>query len=562
MTIEAIDATQYSIGKIFSNDFIFHIPRYQRPYSWTTKQAGELLDDLLTFVGNEKNIDALSPYFMGSIVLVKLQAKSNVEVVDGQQRLTTLTILLSVLRALISKDEAEQLTIFIYEKGLKILGIDGVYRLNLRKQDKEFFQKYIQNKDMLEDLKQLDTIKLLDSQRNIYDNALFFLKKLSEHSQDDLFRLARAIVTKCFLVVISTSDIGSAYRIFSTLNGRGLDISLTDILKSDLLGKISTTKEEEYTDKWEGAEEQLGRAAFESLFSHIRMIHRQTKLRGTVLAEITDYIHSIDNPEQFIDQIVLPYANAFDTIIQADYQSRHQTKVPLINSLLRWLNRIDNADWLPPAIHYLTRNENDAEALLHFFSDLERLAAGLMIRRVSINGRVERYGKILSAIDDNGDLYAANSPLQLTANEINDIYNELNGNLYLSSEVCRYVMLRLNAELFEMQAAFKYKIITIEHVLPQNPASNSIWLTWFPDKELQEKYVHCLGNLVLLSRRMNSQARNYDFEKKKKIYFTAANGVVPFSLTLQVFNYNTWTPEILEQRQEMLLNKLKNLWRL
>src|SRR3712207_1048229 len=97
-TPKTLSAQEQPLAKIFSDDFAFSIPGYQRPYAWTTEHAGELLDDLLDFMGTDgESRGALNPYFLGSIVLIKGLTPES-EVVDGQQRLTTLTILLAVLR--------------------------------------------------------------------------------------------------------------------------------------------------------------------------------------------------------------------------------------------------------------------------------------------------------------------------------------------------------------------------------------------------------------------------------------------------------------------------------
>ena len=77
-------------------------------------------------------------------------------------------------------------------------------------------------------------------------------------------------------------------------------------------------------------------------------------------------------------------------------------------------------------------------------------------------------------------------------------------------------------------------IVTIEHVLPQNPAPNSAWTRWYPSSEERHRYVHQLGNLVLLSQRKNSSAQNYEFDLKKEKYFK--RGVTNYALTIQVLN--------------------------
>ena len=159
MTVAKIHGVEFPIRKIFSNDFNFKIPLYQRPYSWTTKQAGELLDDLISFIGPDKNvsIDALGPYFLGSIVLIKDESQPDAEVVDGQQRLTTLTILLSALRHTITTpDYVNGMTDYLYQEGKPLEGSLNRYRLTLRKRDAEFFRAHIQDVGQIAQLNKLN----------------------------------------------------------------------------------------------------------------------------------------------------------------------------------------------------------------------------------------------------------------------------------------------------------------------------------------------------------------------------------------------------------------------
>jgi len=140
-----IHGSEYPIKKIFSDDFVFTIPLYQRAYAWTTEESEELLQDLMRAMDSyEASIDDLPPYFLGSIVLIKGD-EPLAEVIDGQQRLTTLTILLAALRSFIKSEYVEGLTSFLCEKGNAITGTPKRYRLRLRERDAHFFQKYIQD---------------------------------------------------------------------------------------------------------------------------------------------------------------------------------------------------------------------------------------------------------------------------------------------------------------------------------------------------------------------------------------------------------------------------------
>lgn len=108
---------------------------------------------------------------------------------------------------------------------------------------------------------------------------------------------------------------------------------------------------------------------------------------------------------------------------------------------------------------------------------------------------------------------------------------------------------------------YDYDTVTVEHVLPQNPSAGSDWLKWFPETSARMAWVHRIGNLALLTRKKNSAASNYDFERKKTAYF-AKGGVSPFVLTTQVLNDQEWTQSIISARQQELVARLEAHWRL
>lgn len=132
MPATKIQAAERPVGDVFSDSFQFSIPRYQRPYAWTTEQAGEMFDDLLAAAMEKASYEEVDPYFLGSVVLVKDENSPSAEVVDGQQRLTTLTILLSCLREHVTEKIANSLEARIFQKGDAIKGTIDQPRLTLR----------------------------------------------------------------------------------------------------------------------------------------------------------------------------------------------------------------------------------------------------------------------------------------------------------------------------------------------------------------------------------------------------------------------------------------------
>lgn len=563
MSTMKIHGSEQTLSKVFSDDFAFEIPHYQRPYSWMPDQTGELLNDLLGTLGADTTpIEEIPPYFLGCIVLIKQENTADAKVVDGQQRLTTLTILLAVLRECIEeRASAEDLTQFLYAKGNRMLGTSNRYRLLVRDKDRAFFQEHIQEPGGLATLMRVDARQLEStSQLNLWANSIYLTAKVKELSDELRKRLARFLLSRCILVVVSSPDPDSAYRIFSILNNRGLDLSHADILKAEIIGKLPAAISEDYSEKWEDTEDALGVDAFKDLFAHIRMIHRKQKMRDTILKEFRDYVVPRYPAKDLIDKIIVPLADAYQEIKEASFESSRLAEE--VNDLFRWLNQIDNIDWMPPAIRYLKEHHDNPDALVRFFADLERLAAFMMISRVDINKRIDRYGRLLTAMEEQADIYAAESPLQLSEEERLAAVKALDGDLYPIKNVPKYVLLRLDAALSEGEAKYIHKAVSIEHVLPQTPEADSEWCRNFPDPAAREATVHRLGNLVLLSHKKNSAAQNYDFDKKKTKYFVSTGKVSPFALTTQVLNEKVWTLPVLERRQKDLLGRLKSLWRL
>ncbi|MDE2272242.1 MAG: DUF4357 domain-containing protein [Xanthomonadaceae bacterium] len=541
-------ANEQPLSRIFSDEYVFSIPGYQRPYAWTTEQAGELFEDLRDFMkGDERPLPHVPPYFLGSIVLIKEEESPPAIVVDGQQRLTTLTLLLSAIRASATDTQVRKgLSRLIYEQGDVIVNTANHYRLTLRERDREFFREFVQHENGITRLVQLDR-KLSDSQSKLRENAKLFQSRLADISEAERVKLAQFMATRCYMVVVCTPDLDSAYRIFDVLNSRGLDLSATDILKAEIIGKIPADKRSHYTKTWEDIEQDLGRDDFGNLFSHIRMIYRKAKPKGTLLKEFRDHVPIVE-PMGFVDAVLVPLAEAYREIAGADYSS--QSGAEVVNANFAWLNRIEFKDWMPPALAFLSAHRNEPQEVSRFFVALERLVYSMMIAKWGVNNRIERCSALTASIYSNHDLWALDSPLLMTPREKRDVYDALSGSLYEthSARALATILLRLDGLLSGGGASYEYGTITVEHVLPQSPKPGSHWLIWFPDEQGREYWVDRLGNLALLTRKKNSSANNRDFEWKKQAYF-AKSGISPFVLTTQVIRVDEWTPEVVSRLQ-------------
>ncbi len=550
-----INGKEYPLAKIFSSDFEFKIPPYQRPYAWTENEVTELFEDLLSFSQENQDED----YFLGSIVLIKDEKYPYSEVIDGQQRLTSLCILLAAIAASSDEEDKKDYLSYIMEPGKKSMGLEAKPRLTLRDMDKDFFREYIQELHF-EALCSLTKSQLkTEAQEHIQKNSKVFMDKIKEKFADNkekLLNFGSFVVQHCYFVVVSSPSSQSAFRVFSVLNNRGLDLLPCDIIKADIIGKIPQDKQEKYTTLWENIENQTGRDNFNELFGHIRMIAAKQKQQKTLLEEFRVFVLGDNmNSESIIDNIIQPYADAYRILTRCDFQSSEDATP--INRLLRWLNKIDNNDWLPPAILFFSKHHQYKECL-DFLTKLERLAAVMHICANNVNYRISRYAQIIEDITIGKDL----SNLELLPSETSLMFNLLNGDVYteLTSVRRNYLLLRLDSFVSDGSAQYSPATLTIEHVLPQQPAVDSAWIRDWPNQAKRQEWTHRLANLVPLPRAKNSEAQNYDFDVKKEKYFTGSKGTSSYALTSQVLNESEWTEKVLVKRQKMLLDTLKNKW--
>ncbi|WP_340242008.1 DUF262 domain-containing protein [Sulfitobacter pontiacus] len=559
-----ISGSEYPLAKIFSSDFEFIIPRYQRPYAWQIEQAQDLFEDLKDFAEAAPD----EGYFLGSVVLIKEDGKPQAEVIDGQQRLTTLTILLAVLVDFLSgetDEDAEQkknLKTYVIEPGNKWEGLKAKPRLTLRERDNDFFRKFVQEW-RLDELDKLDASGLEnEAQRNIQSNTAYFRSAVAKTFADDeeaLVRFIQFLLGRCFLVAVSTPNRDSAFRVFSVMNSRGMELQPTDIIKADIIGNVPEVDQDNVNDDWEQMEVDLGREGFNDLFSYIRMIYAKEKARKSLLEEFRQHVLVDElDPKKFVDQILKPYSSAYDVIRTSSYVAVEKSKE--VNELLTWLNRLDFSDWVPPAIAFMSRMKDEPAEILGFFRRLERLAAWMLACRVNVNERIEVFAEVLGEIED-GKTAAEITWLELSEEEIEQFVGVLDGNVYqLTPRRRSYIMLRLDSFISDGGAVYDPKVLTIEHVLPQTVKDDSEWADLWPDGEKRAAWVHRIGNLLPLNKRRNSSAQNYPFKKKCQAYFLGKDNVSSYALTTQVLNHENWTPKVVKKRQKELLEIMKDKW--
>lgn len=444
-------------------------------------------------------------------------------------------------------------------------GIEAQPRLFLKEKDQPFFHKYIQN-IQLDALGQLDPAVLdTEAKLHIQKNCAVLRKSFAEmfSNDDDRLRFTQFLLTRCYLVVVSTPSQESAFRIFTVMNSRGLDLLPTDIIKSTVIGSLPKEKQQGYTEKWEGLEELTGRDGFNEVFTHTRTIFVKERQKKTLREEFEEYVLKTVSPEQLIDDYLVPYTNAYVQLKNCEFTATHHADE--VNGLLFWLNKTNNSDWMPPAIKFLAEHPNDSEYVLWFIRKLERLASYLLVTAQDVNHRVDRYKWLLVEMESRPDSTLADPlrNIELTDWEKEQFQQTLDGEIYtMTAQRRNYIIQRLDSFMSDGGAWYNQKLFTIEHVLPQHPPVHGSWLELWPDEQERKYWLNRIANLVPLTRQRNSAAQNYGFATKKEKYFQSKGGTSSYVLTTQVINEPVWTPDVVKKRQAMLSDVFAEKWEL
>jgi Protein of unknown function DUF262/Protein of unknown function (DUF1524) len=558
-----------ALEQLFSAPFLFDAPSYQRPYAWTTEEAGRLLDDLL--VAHDAAASSLNgtshDYFIGAILLddpIQTEAVPMgwpwtgdlrpFHVVDGQQRLVTLTILFVVLRDLLATVAIEasiELSDHILDERSKRPLARA--RVVLRgRENVALAELMIANSSGSVSSAARDTLTV--AEQRLVQVRDHFVATLENHDAGELTAFKNFLLKNCAVVVIATKNIDRAHRMFTVLNGTGKELARSDILKAELLGGIVPDKTEQYVALWDRMADELG-ADFEPLFSHVRSAQGRTQ--GPIIETIRQLISEAGGAAPFIDATLFPAAKILKSIKLCAHSGTPQSKE--ISSLLRYWSWLQGQEWVPPVLAWWLRCGDDSLQLLTFMRDLDKHIWGARIIGLGVDRRMQRLAPVMAAIRTGAPIDDIRRLLALSKDDHRSASRNLRDLYARNQSTCKLVLLRINDQLSGQPENADPSSLTVEHVLPVKSASSSQWREWFPNSDERSQCTACLGNLTLVSRQQNEKARNLDFEMKLPIYFPPGR-----SVTMRILEdfrgLRLWRPSEVWQRDTVLLDSVATLW--
>ncbi|HFU9731610.1 TPA: DUF262 domain-containing protein [Escherichia coli] len=551
-----MEAKECKVQDILTENKKFIIPSYQRPYSWTVDNAEQLIDDIYKSSQSEEN-----EYFIGSMICIN-KGQNQYEVVDGQQRLTTLSIIVSELKKIIPiqgiKDDLQK----------RVLPID-VYsdetdepRLIVRKKEYDLYKYYILQDS--KDYKDYKPEKPSDTELVFISNAETIRDYLLRLSVDELKLLAKYILQNVYIVFVQTDDFASSFRLFNVLNSRGLPLSNADLLKNALFESASThnKKSEQIESAWSQIEDMVGVRRLDKFLTLHKLSEKKDRdrvLQKGFEAFIENLQQQFDGDAIAMSLMLVNSAKNYTKILENDFEH------PSIRRKIASLSNLGVDEWIPPVMAFMNRMARTEDFNLDDFSQF--ITA---FEKVYMHGWLKKQIKSQREMVCYSALVAINNdmPFDSVINQINQHADNsgfiaaLDEDLYEPRpnqvNLIKAILLRLDMEQQDESVIKTYTgRITIEHILPQ-ALVNEYWINRFQPQE-HVYWLHKIGNLTLISGSKNSEAQHYDFIKKKSIY-EKLNSKSSFDLTKDVCNSSEWGLAELKMRHEKMKTQLKKLW--
>lgn len=565
---DALPTKSLRLSDLLARRHHFTIPGYQRPYSWTLKEAGQLLEDVLAASGVDDEMLKEPDYFFGAILLYDSSGRDLsdsdpseeeriMEIVDGQQRLLTLTILSAVLRDLGLGEDLAQLAQVDDLIAQHLVASDGRNRRNrimLRGRGEEFFMRFVQEPGGCGVMPDEDK-ELTEDEELILNVREAFVTELSRLSAEERARLGVFLRERCHVVVILTHDLDRALRMFTVLNERGRPLQRNDILKAEVMRNLPVERMAWALDKWEGARVRLG-TDFEGFFSHLRTVYG--RVRPQVISGVRDVMTEAGGAERFIGNVVEPLSIAYAQVLQRPATGE---AMDTRARMLTYLNRLSGGDWVPAAIAALDRFNAEPARADEVLVEIDRLAHLLRIMGLGAGKRVRRFGQVIEAIRSDRGLGRDHDVFRLSREDHRNLLYSLRDLHGRNPQVSKYVLMRLNDELGGQLTRLDLENYNVEHILPRRPAQKSQWRKWHPDSGLRETSTCSLGNLIVAPQKLNDLARNKEFQQKQQVYRDVPKFGPRLAIVDDVLSSVSWMPEDIAAREERMIAILGRMWR-
>ncbi|MBY0425546.1 MAG: DUF262 domain-containing HNH endonuclease family protein [Cytophagales bacterium] len=551
-----------TLNSIIGNGKSYQVPIFQRDYSWNKDDWEDLWNDIEE-IPNDKT------HYLGYLVLQPLsEGNESYWVIDGQQRLTTLSIIALAVTALLdtwnkngidtngnSIRKEKLIEKYIGNYSLSKLSISP--KLTLNRNNDDYYKSWLLNYRSPSTLS-----KLKPSQRLLQQAFNYFYDKLETKFKDNPSgaELAEGFLEKTvgngivFTQIIVNNDL-DAFKVFETLNARGVKLSTADLLKNYLfklthqLGDIDL---EEAERRWQNINDTIKANDLTTFIRHYWNSKYKLERQPTLFKAIKREIKTPQIAFEFLDKLekISQYYTAFNN--SNDELWDKEEKIHL--KVLELLNVTTCYSLMISALDFLPRNE---------FKILIRELAVIVFRYnlsdLNPNEAERVFSRAANDIANKTSTTAKEAILSLKNIYVGDdnfeqAFSTLTINTKRKKELAKYILVKIENQIANKDYQPEEAVATIEHILPENPGG--IWNDDFP-VEIQDDYIYRLGNYALLEASINNKLdNNMSFEDKLVKYKNSS-----YKLSNEYCDYEKFDPKVIALRQGRMAKIAKSIWK-
>lgn len=557
-----MEAKQRQILELFTNQNTqFSIPVYQRNYNWEEKQCKTLLKDIKSICESTK----LNSHFLGSIVYlhegVYAIGKREYSIIDGQQRLTTITLLLVALYHRADEFNDENKRDMIYKR----------YLIDEYMEDKEKIKLILpkENLRILKDIiyKNFADLSDIDKKSNIYKNYIFFYNQIND--EETLNKVLKGINGLIFVDIALEKDKDDPQRIFESLNSTGLDLSQADLIRNFILMDMDKeTQNKIYEDYWVFMENNctvLEKNKYviklsEFIRDFLTFQFGKIPLRNKVFEQFKLKYENMEKDELFEKITELAkYSKLYGNILDPKRELNEN-----ISKHLKYLKILDykviNPFLIGVYMDYTNYVINES-----IFLDILKLLQSYLLRRYICKEKTNDLNTIFMNLYNKIDInnyYNSIENYLITQKFPND--KDLKENLKIipiyreSSEKLMYIFERIELENHNEKLDFDATNVTLEHIFPQNPSKK--WKESLSEIEYEkmETLKHTISNITLTGS--NSNLGNRSFVEKRDLEKFGYKDS-KFLLNDWISQQNEWNTSKLDERLDILFNYIIHIWK-
>lgn len=559
------------MGKMFQSDNQYVIPSYQRRYSWEDKQIEELWQDIQNIESPEQE------HFFGTVVFMSrsgAEAQTSFDIVDGQQRITTISILFCAIRDHLNQNYPEDKVenrVENIEKSLWLYDLDEErqgMRLKLGNLDIDSYENLVHGR-----INEVENEKISSA----YE---FFREQLATlESLDQVKNIHRKVLKQLIYVSITVEKHSDAYLLFEAMNNRGLSLSPIDLMKNYLLmqaSKRSDVDEDRIEELWGEVIKNIdslsginspGVTFFRQYFMCSGRYGLNEKITKNKLYEPT-FTETIEDTEDVADLMedIRNKSVQYRKLLQQEIDQFNRAENIELNRLLRDAKTVSIT---PFTLFLRAFSETDDVDLL---KQIIEKSNALMLRRQICDRNTGPHDTMFNHLSQR--MFSEDNPLSYLNEYLqsedrfpsdDQFQRYFQRESFRKTDRTKYILSKIEEEYFghggKEVAESRYQV-HIEHILPERYGKNlrQLWLNPFDISEDEhEEYKKQIGNLTLLESDPNIHASNRTLEEKQG-YYTEEK--TDFEMTHELVDKSEWNVDAIENRSKRLAGIAINIWSL